>query len=136
VRFTEADGQIFLCFICACLSSHSFPVRRPRNAFRVVSQDRSVFSGWSGSLAFACGDLFQKICHGSIPRPEFTKQCGYAGDPSAADLLGGFDRALRQQVMGLPGVTADHVADFVAAPREGVFYRGGPGIIDRINQIC
>ena len=67
----------------------------------------------------------RSITHGSTPRAEFTKQRGDIGDPSAANLLGGFDLALRQQVMGLSRVAANHD-----------FYRGGPGIIDRIIQIC
>ena len=38
--------------------------------------------------------------------------------------------------MGLPSATADHATYFIGAPDKGVFYRCGPGIIDRINQIC
>jgi hypothetical protein len=64
------------------------------------------------------GSGTRTVSVGQSRAAEFANQGGPISDPPAANLPGGFDLAVCQQVMGLPLVKADNAAYFVGTPQE------------------
>ena len=65
-----------------------------------------------GSVARAVREVHE------LDAAEFSNQCGPISDPSTANLPGGFDLAVREQVVDLPLVKADDAAYFAGPPQE------------------